>query len=58
MTVTGSGVVGRALTARLFALGWVERNGIARGVRVSDDGRRHLRGRSVQASPSTDLRAG
>jgi ribosomal protein S19E (S16A) len=38
-----SGVVGRALTARLFALGWVERNGIARGVRVSDDGRRHLR---------------
>ena len=38
-----SGVVGRALTRRLFALGWVERNGTARAVRVNDDGKRHLR---------------
>jgi DNA-binding transcriptional ArsR family regulator len=38
-----SGVVGRALTQRLFDLGWVERNGVARSVRVTDDGRRGLR---------------
>jgi DNA-binding transcriptional ArsR family regulator len=38
-----SGAVGRALTARLFALGWVERDTDARSVRVSDEGRRNLR---------------
>jgi len=38
-----SGVVGRALTRRLFDLGWVERNDVARAVRVTDDGRRGLR---------------
>jgi DNA-binding transcriptional ArsR family regulator len=39
-----SGVVGRALATRLFELGWVERNGVARAVRVGDDGARRLRG--------------
>ncbi|HZS25497.1 MAG TPA: winged helix-turn-helix domain-containing protein [Gaiellaceae bacterium] len=38
-----SGVVGRALTARLFALGWIERGGYARSVRLSDEGRAGLR---------------
>lgn len=38
-----SGVVGRALTARLFKLGWIERNAVARAVRVTDAGRRGLR---------------
>jgi len=37
-----SGAVGRALTARLFALGWVERESVARAVRVSDEGRQSL----------------
>jgi len=37
-----SGVVGRALAVRLFELGWIERNGVARCVRVTDDGRRGL----------------
>jgi DNA-binding transcriptional ArsR family regulator len=32
-----SGVVGRALAARMFELGWVERNGVARAVSVSDE---------------------
>jgi len=48
-----SGVVGRALTVRLFALGWVERNGMARAVRVSDDGKRHLR-RAFGAAVTVD----
>jgi DNA-binding transcriptional ArsR family regulator len=38
-----SGAVGRALTARLFELGWIERNGIVRGVSVTDAGKRGLR---------------
>jgi DNA-binding transcriptional ArsR family regulator len=37
-----SGAVGRALAARLFALGWVERDRVARVVRVSEEGRRGL----------------
>jgi DNA-binding transcriptional ArsR family regulator len=38
-----SGVVGRALTSRLFELGWIERNGVARALTVSDHGRTGLR---------------
>lgn len=38
-----SGVVGRALAQRLFDLGWVERNHVARAVHVTDDGERGLR---------------
>ena len=38
-----SGAVGRALAARLFALGWIERGSVARAVRIGDDGRRGLR---------------
>jgi DNA-binding transcriptional ArsR family regulator len=38
-----SGAVGRALTTRLFELGWIERNGVGRAVSVSEPGRRGLR---------------
>jgi len=38
-----SGVVGRSLAARLFALGWIERANVARVVHIGDDGRRGLR---------------
>jgi DNA-binding transcriptional ArsR family regulator len=37
-----AGAVGRALTTRLFELGWIERNGVVRAVRVTDEGRRRL----------------
>lgn len=37
-----SGSVGRALTQRLFELGWLERIPRTRGVRVGDDGERGL----------------
>lgn len=40
-----SGPVGRALASRLFELGWVERTGPTRAVRVTDAGRRGLRRR-------------
>jgi DNA-binding transcriptional ArsR family regulator len=38
-----SGVVGRALATRLFELGWIERNDVARAVRVTAAGRQGLR---------------
>jgi DNA-binding transcriptional ArsR family regulator len=38
-----SGSVGRALTARLFELGWVERNGVVRALTISDEGEEGLR---------------
>jgi DNA-binding transcriptional ArsR family regulator len=38
-----SGVVGRSLATRLFALGWIERGNVARVVNIGDDGRRGLR---------------
>lgn len=37
-----SGPVGRALAQRLFELGWIERTGVLRAVRVTDEGRRGL----------------
>jgi DNA-binding transcriptional ArsR family regulator len=41
-----SGPVGRALATRLFELGWIERNGVARAVTVRDE-RARLRGPSL-----------
>jgi DNA-binding transcriptional ArsR family regulator len=38
-----SGAVGRGLANRLFELGWIERNGVARALTVGDDGRAGLR---------------
>jgi DNA-binding transcriptional ArsR family regulator len=40
-----SGAAGRAVAARLFELGWIERAGTSRAVRVTDDGLRGLRHR-------------
>jgi DNA-binding transcriptional ArsR family regulator len=38
-----SGVVGRALAARLFELGWIERNGVVRAVSLGEAGKREFR---------------
>jgi DNA-binding transcriptional ArsR family regulator len=38
-----SGAAGRALTARLFELGWIERNGVVRAVSVTEEGERGLK---------------
>jgi hypothetical protein len=38
-----SGTVGRALTGRLFELGWLERIARTRGVRLTANGERGLR---------------
>ena len=40
-----AGALGAALTDRLFALGWIERHGSSRAVRVTEAGRRGLRAR-------------
>ena len=49
-----SGLVGRALAARLFELGWIERNAVARSVRVTDRGRRGLRALQIDDRRSVD----
>lgn len=49
-----SGAVGRALTSRLFELGWLLRIPRTRGVRLSDDGERGLREHLALRPPPAD----
>jgi DNA-binding transcriptional ArsR family regulator len=47
-----SGAVGRALESRLFELGWIERNGVARALTVTEQGQRGLsRAFPLRAAP-------
>jgi DNA-binding transcriptional ArsR family regulator len=49
-----SGAVGRALTHRLFELGWLERIARTRGVRLTEDGERGLREHLGLHTPAPD----